>query len=901
MHHQFLVFLSAAFIGCCFWTIPVDSSEGFLETDRSYKYDLLPEKKNDAESNCKGKCVHVFMGLLCDFVDEQADCGEQYLRCCVGGIFSRSSNARLGVPGVMGDGPADESQQNEKQVTTQSPSSDAHPVADPPPKEPGPTPPATDTPIKLSRDPNNVPENTTYSAMESLQSPQIESTLVKLEESSGAPCPGSCVMPLLGLLCGTINRNYSCDGGKICCTVSTSAESDDVETTTANPIFALTSRTPITRSSCLGRCIPMYLSNTCKRPNVIIISKKVTCSSGMICCSMGLNSEDKEEYHKAPTETEHDPDPDTEVSSPDYVSNSKGHYLVPLGNDRPQRHPFQPSRKPMPSQLRPATTHGYHRPARPMQKPLNRPPTLKPPIDSVTSYNYYNAGSDEDESSQDQGFTRRPPYNFIRHPSLGPPVIPTPPYHKEENSSMLLNEPWKAPYKENEYGYPGNHRETFLNLSASTRHGTRPQRPNMGPPALETKVPVSAAVTEAFPLRNARPPPNIKEGGENWAHRVGEHHRPLLVQSAAPLSLHDNENKRRKPNWQHSRKPVPQETELAGSWVMPAETDRERTSPHFSAATASSGWIPFHQAHHPVDKQKVVDNHYNSEFQPMRGAFQISNAEPRDPNVCGVKGAKTRNSASVSGSKESRPGEWCWHAAIVNRKNQYLCNGALIGAQWVLTNADCVLNHTDLTDNIYVRLGYTDIVSPYNPAGAQTKTVAKAYIHHSFQKDTLANNIALLKLKDIVDINDAVCVICLPHRHMNSTEESRPGRDNCVVTGYGRSVREDDITYKYYHLKEANVPILEDSECHALYPRARQLNLDLEITGSSFCAGEGSVQDDCRGDPGRLLACPYNDYYQVSGIASRGLDCGGPDALAEYVNISAYSGWINQVANINRY
>ena len=60
-----------------------------------------------------------------------------------------------------------------------------------------------------------------------------------------------------------------------------------------------------------------------------------------------------------------------------------------------------------------------------------------------------------------------------------------------------------------------------------------------------------------------------------------------------------------------------------------------------------------------------------------------------DPRyVCGVKG--TYRSGRVVGGEDSAPGEWCWQVALINSLNQYLCGGALIGTQWVLTAAHCV-------------------------------------------------------------------------------------------------------------------------------------------------------------------------------------------------------------------
>lgn len=46
--------------------------------------------------------------------------------------------------------------------------------------------------------------------------------------------------------------------------------------------------------------------------------------------------------------------------------------------------------------------------------------------------------------------------------------------------------------------------------------------------------------------------------------------------------------------------------------------------------------------------------------------------------------------ARVVGGEDGDNGEWCWQVALINSLNQYLCGGALIGTQWVLTAAHCV-------------------------------------------------------------------------------------------------------------------------------------------------------------------------------------------------------------------
>lgn len=49
--------------------------------------------------------------------------------------------------------------------------------------------------------------------------------------------------------------------------------------------------------------------------------------------------------------------------------------------------------------------------------------------------------------------------------------------------------------------------------------------------------------------------------------------------------------------------------------------------------------------------------------------------------------------ARVVGGEDADANEWCWQVALINSLNQYLCGGALIGTQWVLTAAHCVTKY----------------------------------------------------------------------------------------------------------------------------------------------------------------------------------------------------------------
>ncbi|KAF4517822.1 hypothetical protein B566_EDAN008928 [Ephemera danica] len=199
--------------------------------------------------------------------------------------------------------------------------------------------------------------------------------------------------------------------------------------------------------------------------------------------------------------------------------------------------------------------------------------------------------------------------------------------------------------------------------------------------------------------------------------------------------------------------------------------------------------------------------------------------------------AQTWREGRVVGGADADPGEWCWQVALINSMNQYLCGGALIGTQWVLTAAHCVTNIVRSGDAIYVRVGDHDLTRKYGSPGAQTLRVATTYIHHNHNSQTLDNDVALLKLHGQAELTEAgVCLVCLPARGAGHP----PGK-RCTVTGYGYMGEAGPIPLR---IREAEIPIVSDAEC------LRKINAVTEkifiLPASSFCAGGEEGNDACQ-------------------------------------------------------
>ncbi|GAB1859338.1 Trypsin-1 [Camponotus japonicus] len=265
--------------------------------------------------------------------------------------------------------------------------------------------------------------------------------------------------------------------------------------------------------------------------------------------------------------------------------------------------------------------------------------------------------------------------------------------------------------------------------------------------------------------------------------------------------------------------------------------------------------------------------------------------------VCGVKGTSrgpiqarsSKRVARVVGGEDADANEWCWQVALINSLNQYLCGGALIGTQWVLTAAHCVTNIVRSGDAIYVRVGDHDLTRKYGSPGAQTLRVATTYIHHNHNSQTLDNDIALLKLHGQTELKDGVCLVCLPARGVSHTAGKR-----CTVTGYGYMGESGPIPLR---VREAEIPIVSDAEC------IRKVNAVTEkifiLPASSFCAGGEQGNDACQGDGGGPLVCQDDGFYELVGLVSWGFGCGRQNVPGVYVKVSSYIGWINQIISVN--
>jgi V8-like Glu-specific endopeptidase len=130
----------------------------------------------------------------------------------------------------------------------------------------------------------------------------------------------------------------------------------------------------------------------------------------------------------------------------------------------------------------------------------------------------------------------------------------------------------------------------------------------------------------------------------------------------------------------------------------------------------------------------------------------------------------------IIGGRDAMEGEFPFVALVTYEPSYQMCTGVLIDPEWVLTAAHCVYKSQE--NYLYVSVNMTNIKS------AQNKYI-KVYpiIHEKYDSDTVANDIALLRLEEkVTDVVPA----SLPSRNWTKASDYMyyPGTEVTVV-GWG--------------------------------------------------------------------------------------------------------------------
>ncbi|XP_053314635.1 mannan-binding lectin serine protease 1 isoform X1 [Spea bombifrons] len=266
----------------------------------------------------------------------------------------------------------------------------------------------------------------------------------------------------------------------------------------------------------------------------------------------------------------------------------------------------------------------------------------------------------------------------------------------------------------------------------------------------------------------------------------------------------------------------------------------------------------------------------------------------------------------IIGGRNAEPGFFPWQVLIVVEdmsrvpEDKWFGSGALLSDSWVLTAAHVLRSQRrDNTvisvskEHVTIYLGLHDV---RNKADAINRTIEKIILHEDFDPKIYNHDIALVKLKEKVRMNQYVMPICLPQleHELEGPEPNTLG----LVAGWGISnpnITVDQVISSGMRtlsdvLQYVKLPVVLHAECKTSY-ESRSGNYS--VTENMFCAGyyEGG-KDTCLGDSGGAFTIQeaVTKRWVAQGLVSWGgpEECGSKQVYGVYTKVSNYVDWLDE-------
>lgn len=247
---------------------------------------------------------------------------------------------------------------------------------------------------------------------------------------------------------------------------------------------------------------------------------------------------------------------------------------------------------------------------------------------------------------------------------------------------------------------------------------------------------------------------------------------------------------------------------------------------------------------------------------------------------------------------------FCWMAAIMEKTkegepNQFICTGALVEPDLVVTSASCTLRMFETgVDNFELVLGDSNLNIDL-PFGVQVHEISQVIVHENYRPDDSFHyeDIGLIKLQTNAKLETTVCLLCLPETFKDYYD------GNCTVVGYGRPSTatinqfdrdQSDLDLTDGILRKADLPIVDTILCQQFL----DVNARSDDMHAGFiCAGGQGKEESCyiAMDGGSPLACQRGkDQYELAGLVTFGTSCSQDQSPSLFTNVSKHTKWIRE-------
>lgn len=240
----------------------------------------------------------------------------------------------------------------------------------------------------------------------------------------------------------------------------------------------------------------------------------------------------------------------------------------------------------------------------------------------------------------------------------------------------------------------------------------------------------------------------------------------------------------------------------------------------------------------------------------------------------GLASAATTPAGAIVNGETADQADHPWQVALTEETGEVFCGGTLVSADQIVTAAHCAEGLDP--EDIVAQLGTGDLDS-----GAGQERRATEVISHPDYEDSGLADIAVIRLREPVELNDRVAPLALA-----SKDDITAGKQ-ATVAGWGVLAEEDES--EVLELRQVDIPLIDDRRC------ATEMEAD---TDSELCAG-GERAGSCYGDSGGPLVV-RNDEGQprLAGVVSWGDRC-GDDNPEVYADVADLADWLTNEGDVD--
>ncbi|MGA0409548.1 MAG: trypsin-like serine protease, partial [Limisphaerales bacterium] len=233
----------------------------------------------------------------------------------------------------------------------------------------------------------------------------------------------------------------------------------------------------------------------------------------------------------------------------------------------------------------------------------------------------------------------------------------------------------------------------------------------------------------------------------------------------------------------------------------------------------------------------------------------------------------------IVGGEDAQRGEFPW---LVSLPGPWSCGASLIGDEWILTAAHCVvddLNQVMPAEDFELAIG-----ALYLSEVTQTHPIEQIIVHPGYDPTTMENDIALLRLTQPYDLTH-------PRLALNQDPSIPQPGDLATVAGWGALTSEGASSDR---MQKVSVPIV--SLAQANDPKAYGGDILPSMLAAGFIQGG---KDSCQGDSGGPLVVEVQGKSIQVGVVSWGKGCAEPYAYGIYTRVAAFIDWVEAITGLS--